>query len=304
MRSLTFENSRRRNERREDRREREDGQKNGDRRDRQQRDQKRDRFANRDRDNRDSRDSNQRFERDEQRRPKRVEDPQQRRPRASKQDAYEDDLSRNLARMKVDKEQQQQARTSKRYSSLRQQRAGDANAAGGQYDSAMGAPFFDQANSQHSPGYFNEQTGSQPAAHHSPGGSFGYDSPTSYPDTVPAGFPPSTAPMAAVLPSPATAYMPSYPPSGYPQYPPPPTASYIPAAVPPPPPTIAAAPPPPPPGPEMFRGGVTYYDPSIQQPPRNLPPKRPKTVLPIVPPPGLSGQGEGAGDAAVDSSVH
>ncbi|XP_015780978.1 protein CASC3 [Tetranychus urticae] len=77
---------------------------------------------------------------------------------------------------------------------------------------------------------------------------------------------------------PAATYLPTYPP-GYPQYPPPPPAAA----------QFSIAPPPPPSASELYRGGVTYYDTMTQQvSPRQLPQRRPKNALPIVPPPDLS----------------
>lgn len=95
--------------------------------------------------------------------------------------------------------------------------------------------------------------------------------------------PPSASQTAPSLPSVITAtattpYLPTYPP-GYPQFPPPP---------PPPPTHYHSLQPhgPPPSAPEMYRGGVTYYDTAQQKvSPRQLPQRRPKNAIPIVPPP-------------------
>lgn len=103
---------------------------------------------------------------------------------------------------------------------------------------------------------------------------------------------PLTAPSApmTVMPAPAAAFLPTFtpslPPSGFPQYPPPPQ-QYHHAMGPP----VAGPTGAPATGSEMFRGGVTYYDTTQQQPIRSLPPKRPKNIIPILPPPGTDGHG-------------
>lgn len=96
------------------------------------------------------------------------------------------------------------------------------------------------------------------------------------------------------------AYLSTYPPSGFPSYPPqyhghalahPPAATNLPG------PTgtsanstqnSSAG--------EVFRGGITYYDTSTQQPIRALPPKRTKNILQIVPPPNYAAQVDSTGE--------
>lgn len=96
------------------------------------------------------------------------------------------------------------------------------------------------------------------------------------------------------------AYLSTYPPSGFPSYPPqyhghtiphPPAPANLPGASGP----AAAAPSNPAAG-EVFRGGVTYYDTSAQQPLRSLPPKRTKNILQIVPPPNYAAQVDSTGE--------
>ena len=133
----------------------------------------------------------------------------------------------------------------------------------------------------------------------------------------PPGMAPPSGPQSAtgplpVIPGPGPAFLPSFPPSGYPQYPPPapaqPPATYhqtmvAPAAVIPQgvavqntgpssgPPGLGTG------GPELYRGGVTYYDTSQQQAVmRSLPPKRPKNIIPIVPPPNSDGRNNTGAD--------
>ena len=101
---------------------------------------------------------------------------------------------------------------------------------------------------------------------------------------------PSGAPgPLPVLPNPGS-YLPPYTPSGYPQYPPPPApGQFLP---------LAPVVPPAGNGPEVYRGGVTYYDTSQQQP-LPLPPKRPKNIIPILPPPD-----EGPNSAQMVTPMH
>jgi protein CASC3 len=96
---------------------------------------------------------------------------------------------------------------------------------------------------------------------------------------------PASTPLSAIPGTTATflpTFTPSLPPSGFPQYPPP--QQYHHTIGPP----VPGATVPQPPGSEMFRGGVTYYDTTQQQPMRSLPPKRPKNILPILPPPEIA----------------
>ncbi|RWS12705.1 protein CASC3-like protein [Dinothrombium tinctorium] len=93
------------------------------------------------------------------------------------------------------------------------------------------------------------------------------------PQAVPQQSTPQTTPAhPPVIPTPAASFLPAYPP-GYPQFPPPP------------PPQFHPMPAPPPSQAEIYRGGVTYYDTTAQQGPRQLPQRRPKNAIPIVPPP-------------------
>lgn len=124
----------------------------------------------------------------------------------------------------------------------------------------------------------------------------------------------SNVPPVIAAPPPAPTYMTTYTPSGYPQFPPPPPPTHVPpthvptpAHVPPPthvPPGYHTALHPPQPGPqptaqqlaELYRSGVTYYDTQSQQhSPRQIPQRRPKAAIPIVPPPD-SGSADGDGD--------
>lgn len=216
-------------------------------------------------------------------------------------DYQQDDRQPNKSNVQRGDDRNQQQRTSKRYSSLRQQAqrtaAGEVLPGGGvpsdltQALPALQTPQYYDASSPHSPSYYAAPV---PDEHHSPQGSFaylaggaegspgGYIQPTRF--IAPAG---SGQPPPGMPPAVAPAFLPTYPPSGYPQYPPP---QYIPSAVPDLLPPAGALQPP---GPEVFRGGVTYYDPSTQQPPRSLPPKRPKNIIPIVPPPDLGAMGGG-----------
>ncbi|XP_054167942.1 protein CASC3-like isoform X2 [Oppia nitens] len=96
-------------------------------------------------------------------------------------------------------------------------------------------------------------------------------------------------------PPPPTGYIPSFP-SGYPQFPPAPPPSHVPPGYPghvPPPPQQAS----PHQMSELYRGGVTYYDTQSQQQNaiRQIPQRRPKAAIPIVPPPD-SHSSDGDGD--------
>ncbi|RWS24267.1 protein CASC3-like isoform X2, partial [Leptotrombidium deliense] len=100
---------------------------------------------------------------------------------------------------------------------------------------------------------------------------------SSDPPFITQAVPPPTTPQNSsshppVLTAPAASFLPTYPP-GYPQFPPPP-------------PQFHPLPPPPPSQAEIYRGGVTYYDTTAQQAAlRQLPQRRPKNAIPIVPPP-------------------
>lgn len=104
------------------------------------------------------------------------------------------------------------------------------------------------------------------------------------------GLPANMAPAGIMTPPFMPTFTPSLPPSGFPQYPPP--AAYHQMAGPVTAPAMTSTGGPgvasPGSGNEIFRGGVTYYDTSQQQPLRSLLPKRAKNIIPIVPPPGSS----------------
>ena len=110
------------------------------------------------------------------------------------------------------------------------------------------------------------------------------------PGSVP---PPPPQPVMPAGPAPGPAYIPSFP-SGYPQFPPAPPPTHVPPGYPPHVPTQQASPHQ---MAELYRGGVTYYDPQSQQQnvARQVPQRRPKAAIPIVPPPD-SHSGEGDGD--------
>ena len=114
----------------------------------------------------------------------------------------------------------------------------------------------------------------------------------SIPQTGPV--PPPPQPVISA-PPPGTTYIPSVSfPSGYPQFPPAPPPTHVPPGYPghvtaqqqPSPHQLA----------ELYRGGVTYYDPQSQQQNtvRQIPQRRPKAAIPIVPPPDPhSSEGDG-----------
>lgn len=157
----------------------------------------------------------------------------------------------------------------------------------------------------------NAATHAAPAASHPPPELMAYG----HTEALASAYSPFNAPylvsnqLSYMHPSPAAAstmnvcspaYLSTYPPSGFPSYPP----QYH---------GHALAHPPAPtnlPGPtggtanstqntsagEVFRGGVTYYDTSTQQPLRSLPPKRTKNILQIVPPPNYAAQVDSTGE--------
>jgi len=114
---------------------------------------------------------------------------------------------------------------------------------------------------------------------------------------IPAGHHPASPATLTMAPPPPppTAFLPTFtpslPPSGFPQYPPPATyQSFAPPPGPVPPGTGGPVVGPVPPTTGVGTGGITYYDPSQQQHTlRSLPPKRPKNIIPIVPPPRADG---------------
>jgi protein CASC3 len=121
----------------------------------------------------------------------------------------------------------------------------------------------------------------------------------SIPQTGPP-LPPTVMSAVAPPPPPGATYIPSFP-SGYPQYPPP---THVPPGYPG---HVPQQPQPPTPlqMSELYRGGVTYYDTQSQQQHtiRQIPQRRPKAAIPIIPPsqgrddPNASGdQSYGDGD--------
>lgn len=218
----------------------------------------------------------------------------------------------------------------KRYSSLRQQQqhrsAPNENVSQVSSNESAGnignqSQYYEAAThiEQHSPRFYQDSqrsaprygyippAGTEPQPSHSPQFIPPQMQPPRYLPQQVSHTPPQTqsGPPPTVMGAPPQ-FLPTFgPPSGYPQYPPAPAGlpaglpSGLPSgfhALPPGPPPV---PPPPPPQAtvqqlsELYRGGVTYYDTHSQQhSPRQVPQRRPKAAIPIVPPPEPHGEGD------------